>query len=385
MKVLFIQDSLGTGGAEKSNSELWYFLRENGVTLKIIVLEHRQKGIQKEILENGFDVTFIDKQSFWQQVNSIARIIREYQPDIVHSVLFRASLRTRFAKLKTKFYHIESLVNCTYDPIRFADPQVNATALRVYKWLDAITSKKWTDESIAITHEVREHYIQHLKLQPSKVNVIFRGRRANPFVADKQNARSEILQEFQFSAEDIIVTHVGRQEYQKGHIALLQAIKHRDTEFSAANVKFLFCGRDGNNTKEIEGFLANEKLKTTLLFLGHRHDVPKILAASDVFVFPSLYEGLGGSLIEAQAAALPVVCSDIPVFDEVVVRDVNALLFTLNDLAVLAEKLLALTSSSELRTKMGAESLKNFKQKFQLAYVNRQMLERYQQITESKE
>lgn len=380
MRVLFIQDSLGTGGAEKSNSELWYFLREQGVTIKIIVLEHRQKGIEKEIMESGFDVAFIDHQRLWQQVGSIAKIIKEFQPNIVHSVLFRASLRTRLAKLKTKFYHIESLVNCTYDPIRFADPKVNANALRLYKWLDKITSKKWTDEFIAITNEVREHYIQHLKMKPSKVSVIFRGRKANTFLEHKNKARKEITEELQLATTDILVTHVGRQEYQKGHLFLLKAIKSIDEQLFTANVKFLFCGRDGNNTKEIEAFLANENLKTTILFLGHRHDVNKILAASDVFVFPSLYEGLGGSLIEAQAAALPIICSDIKVFQEVVTRDVNALLFSLSDTNALAEKLLILTGSNELRTKMGAESLKNFNQKFQLDNVNGQMLTHYKSI-----
>ncbi|WP_162126255.1 glycosyltransferase family 4 protein [Flavobacterium phycosphaerae] len=380
MKVLFIQDSLGTGGAEKSNSELWYFLRENGVTIKVIVLEHRQKGIEKEILENGFDITFIDNQKLWQQVGSIAQLIKEFQPDIVHSVLFRASLRTRLAKLKTKFYHIESLVNCTYDPIRFADPKVNATALNLYKWLDKITTRKWTEEFIAITNEVREHYIQHLEIKPSKVSVIFRGRKANTFLQHKAQARKEITEELKFADTDIIVTHVGRQEYQKGHLSLLKAIKSIDEQLFADQVKFLFCGRDGNNTKEIETFLAKENLKTTILFLGHRHDVNKILAASDVFVFPSLYEGLGGSLIEAQAAALPIVCSDIKVFQEVVVSDKNALLFSLNDTAALAEKLLILTASKELRTQMGEESLKNFNQKFQLDNVNRQMLEHYKNI-----
>jgi glycosyltransferase involved in cell wall biosynthesis len=380
MKVLFIQDSLGTGGAEKSNSELWYFLREQGVTIKIIVLEHRQKGIEKEILDNGFDVTFVDNQSLWQQVGSIAKIIKEFQPNIVHSVLFRASLRTRLAKLKIKFYHIESLVNCTYDPIRFADPKINGAALRFYKWLDKITAKKWTDEFIAITNEVREHYIQHLEIKPSKLSVIFRGRKANTFLEHKTQVRKEITEELQFADTDIIVTHVGRQEYQKGHLSLLKAIKSIDEQLFTANVKFLFCGRDGNNTKEIEAFLAKENLKTTILFLGHRQDVNKILVASNVFVFPSLYEGLGGSLIEAQAAALPIICSDIKVFQEVVTREVNAFMFSLNDTVALAEKLLILTASKELRIKMGAESLNNFNEKFQLVNVNRQMLAHYKSI-----
>jgi hypothetical protein len=172
MKILFIQDSLGTGGAEKSNSELWYFLREKGIAIKVIVLEHRQNGIEKEILENKFDVTFIDNQNFWQQVNSIAKIVKEFKPDIVHSVLYRATIRTRLAKLKTSFFNIESLVNCSYDAIRFSDLKVNKWALHIYQFLDRITQLKGTDKFIAITNEVREHYIQKLNINPSKISVL---------------------------------------------------------------------------------------------------------------------------------------------------------------------------------------------------------------------
>lgn len=380
MKVLFIQDSLGTGGAEKSNSELWYFLVKKGVTVKVIVLEHRQKGIEKEIIENGFDVTFIDNQNFWQQVTSIAKIINEFQPNIVHSVLFRAILRTRFAKLKAHFFNVESLVNCSYDAIRFSDPKVNKWGLYMYRFIDKITQKKGTDKFIAITNEVKQHYIQNLKIDPSKIDVIFRGRKENPFIDSQVECRKNLRAEFKFDQDDIIITHVGRQEFQKGHLELLKAIKNVDEKLVNAKVKILCCGRDGNNTKEINSFLQENKLQTTVLFLGHRNDINQILAASDVFVFPSKYEGLGGSLIEAQAAGLPIVCSNIKVFDEVVNNNVNALMYQLGDSSELAVKLLEVINSKELREKMGQASLQNFKDKFQLENVNLQMLDSYKKL-----
>ena len=380
MKVLFIQDSLGTGGAEKSNSQLWYFLREKKIAIRIIVLEHRQKGIENEILEQGFDVTFLDKQNLWQQVKSIARIIDDFNPDIVHSVLFRAALRTRIAKLKTNFVNVESLVNCTYDKVRFSDPKVNKWALYFYKWLDRFTQSKGTDKFIAITNEVREHYIQNLNISPSKISVIFRGRKANEYLNAKADWRQKLNDEFLFSSNDVIITHVGRQEFQKGHLELLKAIKSIDQVLADNKVKFLFCGRDGNNSKEIEAFLAKESIKTGILFLGHRNDVNQILAASDIFVFPSKYEGLGGSLIEAQAAALPIVCSDIKVFEEVVNNNENALMYQLGNTKDLSEKLLLLIESETMRKKMGEESLKNFNAKFQLEKVNEQMLKFYENI-----
>lgn len=378
MKILFIQDSLGTGGAEKSNSELWYFLRDKKVFLKIIVLEHRQKGIENEILSAGFDVTFIDQQNFWQQVNSIVRIIKEYQPDIVHSVLFRASLRTRLAKLKTSFFHVESLVNCTYDAVRFSDPKVNKRGLYFYKFLDRISQIKGTNKFIAITNEVRDHYTQQLGIPLEKIGVIFRGRKANVFLNQKTEVRLALNEELKFLPTDIIITHVGRQEFQKGHLELLKAIKSVDRQLNEWHCKFVFCGREGNNTKEIEAFLAQEQLKTTIVFLGHRLDVNQILAASDIFVFPSKYEGLGGSLIEAQAAGLPIVCSNIKVFEEVVIDQGNALLYRLGNAEDLAQKLLLLVQNPNLREVMGQASLAHFKEKFQLENVNCQMLEYYE-------
>ncbi|MGL2966878.1 glycosyltransferase [Flavobacterium sp. XGLA_31] len=377
MRVLFIQDSLGTGGAERSNAELWYFLRKKEVELKVVVLEHRQKGIEKEILENGFDVVFIDHQNIWQQVNNIAEIINDFKPDIVHSVLFRATMRTRLAKFKTKFFHVESLVNCTYDPIRFSDPKVNKWTLHFYQWLDKNTQIKGTDKFIAITNEVKEHYIQKLGISSEKISVVFRGRKENDFIAHQMEIRQKLAEELQFATADIIITHVGRQEFQKGHLELLQAIKSIDSQLSQLKVQFLCCGRDGNNTNEIEAFLSKEKLQTPIRFLGHRQDVNQIMAASDIFVFPSKYEGLGGSLIEAQAAGLPIVCSDIKVFKEVVNKNENALMYQLGNCNDLAEKLLTLIHSETLREKMGQASLVNFHKKFQLESVNLQMLESY--------
>lgn len=380
MRVLFIQDSLGTGGAEKSNSELWYFLVKNGVTLKVIVLEHRQNGIEKEILENGFDVTFIDNQNFWKQVKSIAKIVDEFKPNIVHSVLYRAAIRTRLAKLRTSFFNVESLVNCSYDPIRFSDPKVNSWALHLYRFIDKITQIKGTDKFIAITNEVKLHYVQNLKINPAKIDVIFRGRKVNSYIERQAECRKSLMTELNFHQDDIIITHVGRQEFQKGHLELLKAVKSIDDQLLTAKVKFVCCGRDGNNTEDIKSFLSDNKIKTNVLFLGHRHDVNQILAASDIFVFPSKYEGLGGSLIEAQAAGLPIVCSNIKVFEEVVNKTENALMYQLGDSDDLARKLLKVINSKELREKMGKVSLLNFEAKFQLENVNLQVLESYKKF-----
>ena len=74
--------------------------------------------------------------------------------------------------------------------------------------------------------------------------MIFRGRKANEYLNAKADWRQKLNDEFLFSSNDVIITHVGRQEFQKGHLELLKAIKSIDQVLADNKVKFLFCGRD---------------------------------------------------------------------------------------------------------------------------------------------
>lgn len=381
MKILFVQDSLGTGGAERSNADLWYYLREQpDLDLKIVVLEHRKEGIEEEILNAGFDVTFLKNGNFLSQAKMLASIIKDFKPQIVQSVLFKSAIRVRVAKKFTQFYHLEYIVNCSYSEIRYNDPKINNMGLSFFKYINRYTQSNGVDHFVALTQEVKNHASQHLKIQSSKISVIPRGREANPYISDKIEIRNIIRTELGISQNSIVFVHVGRQEYQKAQIHLLKAIKNKDQELKNLNSHFIFCGRKGNLSKEIDGYLDSNKIKTPIDWLGHRNDISKILLAADVFVFPSLYEGLGGSLIEAQAAALPIIASDIKVFEEVVKENFNAKLFETTNDADLAGKLILFASSEDLRLEYGRNSLKNFQEKFQIEDIHRRILSLYKKL-----
>lgn len=381
MRILFVQDSLGTGGAERSNSKLWYFLREQkGIKIKIVVLEHRKEGVEEEVLSNGFDVTFLKKGNYISQVNQTKAIIENYKPNIVHSVLFRSAMRVRAAKVLTGCFHVESLVSCSYSEVRLKDPKINRNGLLFYKFLNGLTHRKGTDRFIALTEEVKKHFVDHLKIAPEKIKVIPRGREENPMIHTKDEARTKLEVELDTKFQGPVFIHVGRQEYQKGHLNLLKALKIIDRELSELKAQIIFCGRKGNSTEELQEFLGKNPFSTKIHWLGHRNDVPAILAGADVFVFPSVLEGLGGALIEAQAAKLPVVCSNIPVFNEVVLEDQNALFFEVGDPKKLSEKLLLMARSPELRKSFGVKSLENFQNNFQIEKIHQKMLNYYKTV-----
>ncbi|RUA33974.1 MAG: hypothetical protein DSY77_07560 [Bacteroidetes bacterium] len=145
-------------------------------------------------------------------------------------------------------------------------------------------------------------------------------------------------------------------------------------------IEVLFLGREGNASATLKAFLKENKLDVNFHFLGHRSDVPQFMKASDIFLFPSLYEGLGGSLIEAQAAELPIICSDIPVLNEVVEKDKNALMFEAGNEQELAKKIQELVENPGLRKEMGRHSLERFNKYFQIEKIHEEMLDFYKSV-----
>lgn len=126
--------------------------------------------------------------------------------------------------------------------------------------------------------------------------------------------RRSVRAELGLRDNDEVLISVGRQEYQKGQRYLLEAAEALLSRRS--RLVLLVAGRTGQASRELERLAARPGLAARVRFLGHREDVPDLLAATDVFVFPSLWEGLGGALIEVMALSLPIVASDnLPVAD----------------------------------------------------------------------
>lgn len=366
MKLLIVIDSLGSGGAETSTEVICDFLTQKGETFEIVCLDKKKVGVQDRMLEKGYNVHFIKKGNFLSEVNQISDIIKKGKFDVVHSVLFRANLRTRFAKLKTKFKHIESLVNTTYSDERFNDPKVNKLSLRIFFEIDKWTSRFFVNHFHSITDTVKHHYVEKLGIDKNKISVIFRGRK--PIIETK---------EFEPCTQNrtLKLLNVGRHEFQKGQIYLLQAIKQ--LKDNGINVHLNILGRDGGETQKLKHFINNSNLESEVTLVGYTSSVSTYLLDADIFVFPSLYEGLGGALIEAQSAALPIVCNDIPVFREVVNADVNAKLINVYNTAELTEAITFFVKNPNSISQFGQNSLYNYNEKFRLDVNNEKMYQLY--------
>lgn len=113
-------------------------------------------------------------------------------------------------------------------------------------------------------------------------------------------------EELGFSSSDFVVGNVGRFSKQKNHVFLLDIFE--EVLRQAPHAKLLLVG-DGELKKEIKERIKCKKIEDKVVILSNRNDVPELLQAMDVFLFPSLYEGLSIALIEAQSSGLPCVIS----------------------------------------------------------------------------
>ncbi|WP_082306737.1 glycosyltransferase [Streptococcus gallolyticus] len=118
--------------------------------------------------------------------------------------------------------------------------------------------------------------------------------------------REELRQEFGFYESDIVIGHTGRLTKVKNQVFLLKIFEKLVNQNS--NYKLVLVG-SGEDLELLEDIVIKSDLQGKVQFFGDRNDIPNILQIFDIFVFPSIYEGLGISILEAQASGLPCVTS----------------------------------------------------------------------------
>lgn len=138
-----------------------------------------------------------------------------------------------------------------------------------------------------------------------KYEIIHNAIDVKKYTYSREKAR--VIREKMHLENNVVIGHVGRFDLQKNHVFLLYIF----TECIKAipNAKLLLVG-DGEERKDIEARARELGINNNVIFTGVRSDVEDLFQVMDIFVFPSLYEGLPVTMIEAQAAGLPCVISD---------------------------------------------------------------------------
>jgi glycosyltransferase involved in cell wall biosynthesis len=172
-----------------------------------------------------------------------------------------------------------------------------------------------------------------------------------------------------------------------GNTSTFTRVKGQETFLRAFNAicrevpcYLLFAGRLHEESKGKYLPLVDPEFRNKVIFLGHREDIPRVLRTIDIFVYPSLLEGLGTALLEAMAMKRAAVVSDIPTFRTFIMAGENGIFFVPEDPKDLAEKVVSLIKDEGLRKRISERARETILRKFSLEVMIEKTEELYQLV-----
>lgn len=170
-----------------------------------------------------------------------------------------------------------------------------------------------------------------------------------------------------------VIGTVGRLVEQKGHRYLLEAAKIVTKELPYT--RFIIVG-DGPLRGELEKQALGLGIKEKVIFTGQRGDIPELMKVMDMFVLPSITEGLPLVLLEAMAAKKPIVASAVGGIPNVIETDINGLLVPAQDITSLSDKIICLLKDDRKAESLASQGLRTVTEK----YNARDMITRYESV-----
>jgi glycosyltransferase involved in cell wall biosynthesis len=378
LRVLFVINGLGTGGAERSLAEMLPIFVGEGVEPIVVTLRPRSEGVEGSVRSEGYDVRLVDGARWPARLRRMRKLIRSERPDVVHTAIFEADVAGRIAAWGTGVPVLTSLVNTSYAKERLADPHVSRLKLSAVRRIDAWTSRHLTHHFHAITNAVKDAAVGSLGIPSQRITVVERGRDPARLGTPDTQRRRRARKVLDISEDAEVLVNVGRQEYQKGQRYLLEAMA--SLAGSRDRLVLLVAGREGHASAELKELHQQLGLDGRVRYLGHRPDVPELLCAADAFVFPSLYEGLGGAVVEAMGLGLPVIASDLPALREVVEDGRSGLLVPLCSPEAIADAVTTVLDAPHRGRAMGRRGRAIYEERFTVERSALRMLALYRSI-----
>jgi len=266
--------------------------------------------------------------SIWRDIKAIRNLIRKEKYDIVHThgsqdswaaALARHWLKNRPVMLRTKH---------NIFPIR--DHLAN-------RWLYTAA----TDELVCISHAILEYCAQKPYLKESRLHLIHSAVNTLKYGNGKKGKlKKELGLEGRY-----IAGIMGRLRPEKGHRLLFDALFEIKEKIPDLNLLVVGTGSLYQELKEYSGSL---KMEDRIIFLGFREDIPDVLASLDLFIMPSLSEGLGTAALEAAAAGLPIIASKVGGLPDIVENGKTGILVPPGSSRALAESIKTLYKHRKL-------------------------------------
>lgn len=237
----------------------------------------------------------------------------------------------------------------------------------------------FADKAVSCSEAVRRFYEKEIHYPAAKLELMHNSVDIDRFqeLPDRCEARHLL----RLPQDASILVCIASLEQQKGHRYLIQAMRRVQAAFP--RVQLLLVG-DGSLRQTLQTFVAAKGFGRTVHFMGRRNDIPTILAAGDLFVLPSLWEGLPLVLAEAGIAGLPAVATSVDGTPEIIIDGVTGLLVPPANSELLAEAIIALLHDPTRRLEMGKQARAIVKKQFSMSSVAERMGSLYLSLLSSR-
>lgn len=288
------------GGAETFLMKIYRNIDREKYQMDFIVSIKEEGFYDKEIKKLGGNIFYVPPKSeaFIKSFFSIKRIVKEQKYKYVirvneHSL---STLDLIAAKLGGAKVLVMRSSNAGTD-----GGKINKILHKTFKFLPKIVP----NVKLAPSSEAAIYTFGRKQLKQGKVKILNNAIPYQKFIFDNE-IRNKMRKDLNIENK-LVIGHIGRFNEQKNHKFLIKIFKEIKKENE--NAMLLLVGK-GNLEDEIRRQVEQLKLNDSVMFLGVRKDIPELLMTMDMFVFPSLYEGMPNTVIEAQATGLRCIVSD---------------------------------------------------------------------------
>ncbi|MDP2863383.1 MAG: glycosyltransferase family 4 protein [Desulfobacterales bacterium] len=282
---------------------------------------------------------FYDFKTFF----ALIKILRYERPDIVHTHTSKAGILGRWAAY---FAGVPVIIHTPHGHVFWGYFGRLKTAF--YIILEKITAFI-TDKIIALTEQEKNDHLHFRIASGDKFSVVHSGIKLDKF-SNLSADPAAMRRKLGISEGDLVVGTTGRLTPVKGHRHLIEAAGN--IVDARPNTTFVFLG-DGELSDELKNMASKLGLKEKVKFPGWRPDVAEVMSAFDLFVLPSLNEGMGRVLVEAMALGKPVVASNVGGIPDLVIHNHNGLLVPPADVEGLVKSINIFLHDPKKRKEMG--------------------------------
>ena len=382
--VAHVIEALGSGGAERLlYTNLKHFDRSR-VRSTVVTVYPQATYWHDSIQSLGIEVISLNcdgPRNLPVAIKNFREWLRRHQPDLIHSHLWAANVVARVAGKLAGIPVVSSIHNPDHEPQVWND---GANVSRV-KRLGSRAIDRWTSwfgstRMLAVSEYVRRSAHKSLHYPLSRIDLLY-----NPIDTDLLSnppgrSRSELLTECGLPQDALLLVNVGRVSPQKGLLNAVRALPRILESHPGAHLVSVGATTDREWVSRLIRESQILRVADHFHLVGARRDVADFLRACDVFVFPSLYEGLGIALIEAMAAGCLCVASNVGPIPEFLEHGHDGILVPPGDPEALATAVCELLANAEGSKQISINARRTALERFQPQAAAERLTEIYERL-----